>query len=151
MSTIRIVDDPHAPDSVKEIVRDSLDFYNVAVTGLSDYAPVALFLKDEHEEVRGGLLGDIWGGWLRVAILWVAEGLRGHGYGQMLLAAAERRGVERGCRHVYLDTFSFQAPEFYKKLGYEVFAEVPDWPPGQTHYFLRKELAPDPADARTRS
>jgi GNAT superfamily N-acetyltransferase len=151
MVTLRIVDDPHAPDSVKEIVRGRLDLYNVAVTGLSDYSPVALFLRDENDEVRGGLLGDIWGGWLRVALLWVAEALRGQGYGRTLLQAAERRAVERGCRHVYLDTFSFQAPDFYQKLGYEVFAEVEDWPLGHKHYFLRKQLAPARSESEGRS
>ncbi|HET8576498.1 MAG TPA: GNAT family N-acetyltransferase [Methylomirabilota bacterium] len=142
MTDIRIVDDPHAPENLKQIVQNHLNFYNVGKTGLSDYSAVSLFLKDAAGEVLGGLLGNIWGGWLHVSTLWVAESLRRQGHGRALLEAAERRAAERGCRHVFLDTFSFQAPDFYRKLGYEIFAELPDRPPGHTHYFFRKSLRP---------
>ena len=57
-----------------------------------------------------------------IRILWVSEALRGQGFGQRLVEMAERRATERGCRHVFLDTFSFQAPGFYEKLGYQIYA-----------------------------
>ena len=60
------------------------------------------------------------------------------------LDAAERRAIERGCRHVFLDTFNFQAPGFYAKLGYEMYARAEDWPVGHAHCFLRKVL-PSPS------
>src|SRR6476619_3766544 len=113
MSEIRIESDPHASESLKQAVIDHLDTYNVGVTGLTEFSPVNFFLRDGGREVLGGLLGGIWGGVLYVRILWVAQALRGQGHGQRLLEAAERRAVERGCRHVFLDTFSFQAPGFY--------------------------------------
>jgi ribosomal protein S18 acetylase RimI-like enzyme len=141
---VRIVDEPHASESDKQIVRDHLDTYNVAVTGMSEYASVSLFLEDEHNEVVGGLLGNIWGGCLHVTYLWIAETLRGRGHGRALLQRAEARARERGCHAVFLETFSFQAPDFYKKLGYEVFGEAADWPLHHTHYFLSKRLDTDP-------
>ena len=70
----------------------------------------------------------------------MTEALRGRGHGRALLAVAERWALERGCRDAFLDTFSFQAPEFYRKLGWEVFGTLEDHPPGHTHYFLRKRL-----------
>ena len=100
--------------------------YNVAVVGATGAV--------------GGLLAGIWGGVLFVRILWVSEALRGRGFGRRLMETAERRAVERGCRHVYLDTFSFQAPGFYEKLGYETYAKAEDWPVGHGHHFLRKDL-----------
>jgi ribosomal protein S18 acetylase RimI-like enzyme len=51
-----------------------------------------------------------------------------------------RRAAERGCRRVFLDTFSFQAPGFYQKLGYQVYGRAEDWPDGHAHLFLRKDL-----------
>jgi hypothetical protein len=48
--------------------------------------------------------------------------------------------LERGCLNAFLETFSFQAPLFYQKLGYEVFGRADDWPVGHTHYFLKKRL-----------
>jgi hypothetical protein len=60
------------------------------------------------------------------------------------MEAAEQRAVERGCRHVFLDTFSFQAPGFYEKLAYQLYAKADDWPVGHAHHFLRKDLPPAP-------
>jgi GNAT superfamily N-acetyltransferase len=140
MAEFRIVDVPHAPAALRQIVRDHLDAHNIAATGLTDYASVTLLLKDSREEVRGGLLGAMWGRCLHIQILWVAESLRGRGHGRRLLEAAETLAAERGCLNAFLETFSFQAPLFYQKLGYEVFGEADDWPEGHTHYFLRKRL-----------
>ena len=141
MSEIRIVSDPHASESLKQVVVDHLDAYNIGITGLSEYTPINLFLRDAGDEVVGGLLAGVWGGVLFIRILWVAASLRGQGHGRGLLLAAERRAMERGARYAYLDSFSFQAPGFYEKQGYEVFARAEDWPIGHTHYFLRKRLA----------
>jgi GNAT superfamily N-acetyltransferase len=92
----------------------------------------------------GGLLGNIWGGWLHVTHLWVAAPARRHRNGTRLLQAAEQYAVERGCFAATLETASFEARPFYEKLGYEVFAALEDYPPGHTKYYLRKQLAPKP-------
>jgi hypothetical protein len=55
------------------------------------------------------------------------------------MGCAEGRAVERGCHSAWVDTFSFQAPGFYRKLGYEVFGEL-DYPPEHKRFFLRKRL-----------
>jgi len=144
MTDIRIVSDPHASEGLRKVVVDHLDTYNIAVTGFREYSPVNLFLRDAGDEVVGGLLAGIWGGVLSIRILWVSEALRGQGFGRRLMEMAERRGVERGCRHVFVDTFSFQAPGFYEKLGYEHYARAEDWPVGHAHHFFRKDLPPAP-------
>ncbi|MEX2222379.1 MAG: GNAT family N-acetyltransferase [Candidatus Rokuibacteriota bacterium] len=144
MTDIRIVSDPHASEALKQIVVDHLDTYNIALTGLQEYSPVNFFLRDQGDEVMGGLLAQIWGGVLYVRILWVSEALRGRGFGRRLMEAAEQRAVERGCRHVFLDTFSFQAPGFYEKVGYQLYAKADDWPVGHAHHFLRKDLPATP-------
>jgi len=53
---------------------------------------------------------------------------------------AEVEARKRGARYAYLDTFDFQAPEFYKKYGYEVFGVLEDFPSGHTRYFMKKQL-----------
>src|SRR5579859_4815956 len=70
------------PDNepAKVFVTNNLDNYNIAVTGCSAYYPVAYFLKSDEGEVRGGLLGMIWGGWLHIKYVWVAEQVRGKGH-----------------------------------------------------------------------
>jgi GNAT superfamily N-acetyltransferase len=112
MQTPRVVVEPHAPDHLKEVVQWGLALHNVAATGQAAYYPISIFLRDEHEEVLGGLLGHIWGTWLFVTHLWVAECVRQRGFGTKLLLAAETYAVERGCRNVELHTFSFQPAPF---------------------------------------
>ena len=144
MSGLRISVEPHASESLRQHVRDHLDTFNVGVTGFAEYHTVSVFLRDARDEVLGGLLGSIWGGWLHVAILWVAEPLRGRGFGRQLLEAAESYAIERGCTRAWLTTFSFQAPEFYPRFGYETFAILDDHPSGHRHHFLQKRLAASP-------
>jgi GNAT superfamily N-acetyltransferase len=88
-------------------------------------------------ELLGGLHGHTRWNWLFVDHLWLADELRGRGMGSELLRRAEAEGVRRGCRHAYLDTFSFQTRGFYERLGYEVFGTLDDFPPGHARYFLQ--------------
>ncbi|MFD9506066.1 GNAT family N-acetyltransferase [Streptomyces mirabilis] len=91
--------------------------------------------------LAGGLVGHTWTTWLHVTYLWVDAPHRGAGLGGRLLAEAERLAhEERGCRNSRLETWDFQAPEFYKKHGYEVVCVIPDYPPGITEYTLTKRL-----------
>jgi len=141
MKNLRVVVEPHAADGLKQLIREGLGAYNLTVTGCEEYYPVAIFLRDANDEVLGGVLGEIWAQWLFVSHLWLAAPLRRHGYGRKLLLAAEGYAAGKGCHGAYLTTFSFQARPFYEKLGYEVFAELDDFPPGHKHYFLKKRLA----------
>ena len=54
---------------------------------------------------------------------------------------AEAVAREQGCVGIWLDTFTFQAPGFYRKLGYALFGEIPDYPPGSSRFFLSKRLS----------
>ena len=102
--------------------------------------PLGVFVRDGGEIVAG-LVGETYCGWLFVKYLWVADKLRGHGVGRELMANAEARARERGCHSAWLDTFSFQAPGFYQRLGYEEFGRL-DYPPDHKRHFLRKRLIP---------
>ena len=137
---MRISVEPHASPEMRQHVREHLNTFNTAVSGFAEYHSVSVFLRDEHDEVLGGCLGEIWGGWLAVNILWVTEPLRGRGYGRQLLEAAERYAVERGCTRAWLTTFSFQVPHYYPNLGWVPFAVLDDHPLGHRHHFFQKRL-----------
>jgi GNAT superfamily N-acetyltransferase len=103
--------------------------------------PIAVFAKDESDKTVGGASGYTWGGWLFVNGLWVDEGARKHGLGRKLMTAIESAAAARGCHHVHLDTFDFQAPDFYRSLGYREFAVLDDYPIGHRRFFLAKQIA----------
>jgi len=50
--------------------------------------------------------------------------------------------MARNCHGFRLDTFEFQAREFYKKLGFHVFSEWPDYPKDFSRFFMGKALNP---------
>ncbi len=85
------------------------------------------------------MIGHIYAGWLGIVLLWVEADLRRGGIGRGLLEEAERRGLALGCHSAWLDTFSFQAPEFYRKFGYREFARL-DYPPDHQRIFFKKPL-----------
>ena len=137
---LKITSEPRASPEDTAVIRDGLARFNVAATRHTYYSPVAIFLRDDRGAVLGGALGDVWGGWLDLTFLWVAEPIRGKGYGERLLRAAEDEARAQGCRGIYLETFGFQARPFYERFGYEVFAELPDHPVAHTSYFMKKTL-----------
>ena len=108
--------------------------------GHQPWQPLGIFVRD-HQDMVAGLAGESYGGWLFIRYVWVSEALRGSGIGRELIGEAECRALERGCHSVWLDTFGFQAPGFYQKLGYEVFGEL-DWSDVHKRFFLRKRLRP---------
>jgi len=144
MEELKVVFDPLPSDSLSRFVTESLSSYNIAATGQESWYPVGFFLKSGRGEWLGGLLGNLWGGWLHVTHLWVSAPARRLGHGTRLLQAAEHYAVERGCFASTLETASFEARPFYEKLGYEVFAALEDYPPGHTKYYLRKQFAAKP-------
>ncbi|WP_432025436.1 GNAT family N-acetyltransferase [Streptomyces sp. 1222.5] len=103
--------------------------------------PLHVWALDDSGELAGGLVGHTWTTWLHVTYLWVDDRHRGTGLGSRLLAEAERIArTERTCTAARLETWSFQAPEFYRKQGYDVVGTIPDYPPGITEYILTKRL-----------
>ena len=88
----------------------------------------------------GGAIGAIIWNWLALELMFIKEEYRSLDFGSRLLAAIEAEARQHGAQHVFLDTFSFQAPEFYKKYGYEVFGTLPDFPPGHQRFYMKKDL-----------
>ena len=108
--------------------------------GPRDWQPLKLGLRTSDGALLGGLYGATMWRWLLIDGLWVARELRGRGLGHELVVAGEREAINRGCVGAWLGTFDFQARGFYERLGYTVFAELPGFPAGHTHYHLLKRF-----------
>ena len=123
-----------------EYVRESLMRFNNDCVGNDGHTPLHFVEYDKDGNVIGGILGGTYWGWMYIDILWVQEDHRKKGIGTKLLSEAEKEAIRRGCHHVHLDTMSWQAPEFYKKYGYEVIGILSDIPKGNQKYLLQKAL-----------
>ena len=136
--TLSIEDAPAEADI--EALADGLEAFNEAAwPGHQPWEEFALFLRGAEGRILGGLVGQIYAGWLFIRFLSLAEELRRHRLGAGLIAAAEDRARERGCHSAYVDTFGFQAPGFYQRQGYVEFARLP-YPPKGERIWLRKRL-----------
>ncbi len=125
------------PADVKAVVR-GLIAHNDSKAAPYDWKALTLFLRDEAGAIAGGLDGHTAWRWLFVRILWVAPEHQRKGHGRRLMEAAHAEAKRRGCGAAHLDTFDFQAREFYERLGYALFGELRDYPPGHARYFLEK-------------
>ncbi|WP_409290610.1 GNAT family N-acetyltransferase [Peribacillus sp. SCS-37] len=97
-------------------------------------------VKDDEGNILGGISGNTKMQSVSIQFLWVDESLRGEGFGRKLMKKVEQYAVEKKCRMIKVDTFSFQAPDFYISLGYQVYGKIEDFPEGYDHYFLVKKL-----------
>jgi GNAT superfamily N-acetyltransferase len=136
-------------DADVEFLDDRLYDYNMAQTGYRDGRRLAIFVRDAEQAIVAGLDGWTWGGSGEIRSIWVDPSLRGQGVGASLMQAAEREAWRRGCRQLMLGSFSFQAPHFYRSLGYTVFAALDGHPKGHQLYMLYKRLSAPPGEAST--
>ncbi|ADO55392.1 GNAT family N-acetyltransferase [Paenibacillus polymyxa] len=124
-------------------VRNKLIEFNathVPVDIQTQYEEINLTLKNGEGQVIGGLLSVLCWNWVEVDILWVDQVHRGKGYGSQLLDEIEQMARDKGCNFIQLNTFSFQAPEFYEKHGYEVVGVIEEAPRGFKHYYYKKNI-----------
>jgi len=124
-----------------QTIEDGVAAHDREHAGPLEYVPFAVFVRDETGAVLGGLRGTVGGGWLYIQTLWVELTYRGQKLGTRLVETAEAEALRRGCPRVFLNTLSYQAPSFYTRLGYTVFAELEEAPGPHRRIFMRKELA----------
>ena len=127
-------------DAEWSAVGGGISQYNAQKAGDTNHQSLSFMLHNADDEIVGGIIGSTYWDWLYVDLLWLKEELRGQGHGHRLLTAAEEEARKRGAKNAYLDTFSFQAPDFYKQHGYQVFGTLDGFPVGHQRYFLTKEL-----------
>ncbi|HEX5747809.1 MAG TPA: GNAT family N-acetyltransferase [Archangium sp.] len=133
-----VVEEP-SEEELRTLIR-SLVRYNETRAAPEKARDLAVFIRSEDGSLLGGAMGYTHWEWLFVSHLWVDERLRGQGWGGRLMASIEDAAVRRGCHSAHLDTFSFQALGFYEKQGYTRFGTLPDYPRGESRYFLNKRL-----------
>jgi len=136
----KIIKEENIHGSDLQILADGISDY---AKFKKDHAPMeafAYFIRDEKNQIMGGCNGNIAYGWIYVDQLWVAESLRGKGYGTALMKRAEELGKQKGCVSAAVNTMSWEAPDFYKKLGYQIEFERHGLAKNSVYYYLRKDF-----------
>jgi len=108
----------HKSQEIGNLIR----LYNRSKREEAESEPLNLYVEDEKGNLLAGLIAETFGNWLEIEYLFVKEELRGQGIGSKLLQQAETEAKNRNCRFAFVNTYQFQAPDFYKMHGYkEVF------------------------------
>jgi len=126
--------------SLESFLADRIYEFNSKTTGYLDGRLLAGSIRNDAGEIIAGFSGHTWGGCCEISHLWVIESMRGQGLGRRLLEAAEAEALRRGCEQVVLSTHSFQAPEFYKRLGYQEVFAIEGRPRGYSNIIYIKQL-----------
>jgi ribosomal protein S18 acetylase RimI-like enzyme len=136
---------------LRPAITDPLRLYNreknsafFTARDLPENAPKPLYIVayDEQGDIAGGLIAESQFAWLKIEIVAVRAEVRQRGVGSHLMRLAEEEGLRRGCKYAFLDTMSYQAPQFYQKAGYRIAGKIADWDShGNTKYFFTKSLA----------
>ena len=121
-------------------LENSINRFNMDLTGIPFGGHVSVLVYDEHDQRIGGVTGWQWGDSFTIEFLWLEQEWRGQDIGTEIMRLIEHQAAERGCTQIYLDTYSFQAVDFYQKLGYEAFGTLENFPTPYRRYFLRKRL-----------
>jgi len=138
MMQIELTAAPTAED--REVILLGLQALTQVQASSDAHQSLAVLVRDQDGTVVGGLTGRTFLSWFLVDLFWLPESLRGGGLGTRIMAQAEAEAVRRGCIGAHLNTFSFQAPSFYRRLGYEVFGALDDYPPGHKRVFMCKRF-----------
>ena len=147
MPTVTITVHDNLPSAESAIVDDGIGHSNDAAAPLHEVKALSCFALSEGGAVVGGAVGRCWGSCCELQQLWVESGQRGRGIGTRLVAAFEHHAQTHGCKSFFLETFSFQAPQFYRALGYTVAHENMMFPHGIVKYLMVKHLESNPGAA----
>ena len=130
-------------DGDQAFIRKRLIEYNqrkLPEHAVTPYGKVTFVIKDENNHILGGIAAHYNWDRMQIDLLWIDDQIRQKGLGKELLARIERYALEKGCTLLIVDTFSFQAPDFYEKFGFSLFGMIEDHPTGHHQYFLQKRI-----------
>jgi GNAT superfamily N-acetyltransferase len=123
-----------------KIIDEGLEQFNRGAADFTSSLKFACVARLRSGTVVGGALARWWGQCCELQQLWVDKHHRSAGVGRRLVQMVEAEARARGCAVIYLDTFTFQAPLFYQKLGYEVACEIQGFPNDVSKFVMRKTL-----------
>lgn len=132
-------------EEAKSVLKGLIEYNSSKVSLLQEPPFITINRVIKKPNADGNVLAGInskLNGWkcLHIEILWVEEEFRRCGYGTVLLNEVERAAKNLGSSLIRLETYDFQAKDFYLKHGFEIFGVLDNCPNGHKFYFLKKQI-----------
>ena len=128
------------PDEIAAVEAGLQNFNNTSST-IIDVKPLKVIATEKNGEVAGGAIGRTWGECCELQQLWVDAGYRCKGAGTLLMDSFEKEAVNRKCKLIYLETFTFQGPMFYEKRGYVEVLRIAGFGGGEEKIYMQKNIS----------
>lgn len=138
--THKITYEPHPDPKDIQILSDGIVAHAKNMREHKPIEPFAFFIRNESQQIQGGINGVILYGCLHIDQLYLDEAMRGQGYGTQLMQCAEKLAQAKNCPFITVTTMDWEALEFYKKSGYSVEFERHGYAKESIFYFLRKDF-----------
>lgn len=135
---MKMVESKEKHNETRKLISNHLNEYNSKFIN-NRFEEVCFYINDDEENLIAGIVGEVYGSGMYIQLLWVDEKKRGLSLGKKLLENAESKAREIGCHFITLDTFNFQAPDYYLRCGFQIFGEL-DCGESVTRYYLKKVL-----------
>lgn len=125
-----------------ELIVDKIVEYNLSKVPIiqeSSFIWINRVIVDTYGDIIVGINSKMYC-WncLYIDVLWVKEEYRKEGLGSKILNEIEKVAKDKGCYLIHLDTFDFQAKDFYIKHGYDLFGILDECPQRHKRYFMKK-------------
>jgi len=129
-----------SPGDTVQFLEDRIYEHNSSTIKKYDGSPFSKIIRGPKREIIAGISGWTWATACEISALWVKEEYRNRQLGTRLLASAEEEAIRNKCTVIIVKSYSFQAPFFYQKYGYEIAHIMDDFPKGYRYYTLTKAL-----------
>lgn len=128
-------------DEVKKMIFRGFGRQAIKETGVDglNEDPISFELFEDVEFV-GAIVVQLFWKQLHIKYLFVEEKFRGKGLARQLMNHALEFGKKRGCQFAFVETMSFQAPEFYQKMGFMIEFSRTGYAENTTFHYLKRFL-----------
>ncbi len=120
MEKVKIAFVDELSNDIESKMENGLEEYEISHGIDVNYKPFSLVLYDEKNEVIGAMAAFSSYSSVHIRDLWVDKAHRGKGHGRKMLEELEKHFKGLGLHNINTISCEFQAPDFYKKCGYEV-------------------------------
>lgn len=127
-------------DDIKRQIYEGFSRHAISEIGHDEkFEPVA-FLATKGIDFAGAIVVELFWGALHVKYIYIEANYRGQDLGTTLMKTALQYGHDQGCPFAFVETMSFQALDFYQKMGFQLELTRTGYAHGTSFHYLRKDL-----------
>lgn len=128
-------------EGLKRQIYEGFSQHAIEETGYDEkFDPVAFIARTKNGQFAGAVVGELFWGTFHIKYVYVVKEYRGQKIASELVEKALKYSKENKCSFAFVETMSFQALDFYQKLGFQLEYTRAGYAHGAFFHYLRKDL-----------